>query len=94
MDRELSVRTNYGDDNRGQRHGETPSGSWGPAGLTLVTDSHCQLHLRTDRMGRRVRLRQWSVLCLRSRLGGDWEQSQSGHHNTGEMSSKEHQLGK
>jgi len=57
MNGELSLGKNGGDDNRGQRHGKTPSESGGPAGLTCVTDPLCNLHLRTDKMGRRVRIR-------------------------------------
>jgi len=56
MDREGSFGKNSGDNNRGQRHQETPGGSWGPAGLTGVTDPLCNLHLRTDKMGRRVHI--------------------------------------
>jgi hypothetical protein len=50
MNGEVSLRANGGDDNRGQWHGETPSGSRGSAGLTCVTDSLCDLQLRTDQM--------------------------------------------
>jgi len=82
MDGELSLRVTSGDDNRGQCHGETPSGSGGSAGLTCVTDSLCDLHLRTDQMSRRVRLGRRGVFCGRSRLGGDWKRCQSGRHFT------------
>jgi len=71
MDRELSLRKNSGDDNRGQRHGETPNGSRGSAGLTCATNSLCDLHLRTDQMGQRVCLRRRAVFCVPSRLGGN-----------------------
>jgi hypothetical protein len=49
MDGELSIGENGGDDNRGQRHGKSPSGGRGPAGLTCVTDhspKHTALFLR------------------------------------------------
>jgi len=94
MDRDLSVSENGGDDNRGQRHGVTPSGSRGSAGLTCATDSLHDLHPRTDQMGRRVHLRQRAVFCGRSRLGGDWKQCQSDAHDTQKMRREEHRLGK
>jgi len=61
IDGELSLRKIDGDDNRVQRHGETPSGGRGSAVLTCVTDSHCDQHLRTDQLGQRVSLGQRAV---------------------------------
>jgi len=95
MDGELSVRKNGGDDNLGQRHGKTTSGSRGPAGPTCVTNCLCDLHLRTDQMGRRVCITtQGAILCIRPRLGGDRKQCQPCRLNTWEMCSKEHRVGK
>jgi len=54
MDGELSLRKNSGDDNQGQRHGQTPSGRQGSTGLTCVTDSLCNLPPWPDQMDRRV----------------------------------------
>jgi len=48
MDRDLSVRMNGGDDNRGQHHGKTHSGIRGPAVLTCVPDPLADLHLSAD----------------------------------------------
>jgi len=94
MDRELSLRKNCGDHNLGQRPGESPSGSRGPAGLTRVTDPLRDLLLRTDQVGRIVRHSRRIVFCRRSRLGGDWKQCQSRWHDTKVMRSKEHRVGK
>ena len=57
MEGELSPRKNGGYDNRRQFHGMTTSSSRGSAGLTCVTDPLCDLHLKTDQMGRRVCIR-------------------------------------
>jgi len=51
MDGEHSLGKNGGDDNRGQHHGNTPSGIRVPTGLSCVTDLLCNLHLGTDQMG-------------------------------------------
>jgi len=56
---------------------ETSAGTWGPTGLTVVTDPLRNLHLRTDQMARRVTIRsRRAVLCRRPRLGGDRERCQ------------------
>jgi len=64
------------------------------AGLTCVTDPLCNLHLRTDPMGRRVCVSLRIVFCRRSRLGGDWKRCQPGRHDTSEMRTQEHRVGK
>jgi len=69
MNRELSPGKNGGDHNRGYSHGETSGRSWGPAGLTSVTDIFRNLHLRTARMGPRLFIRKLiAVLGRRPRL--------------------------
>jgi len=89
MDGELPVGKNGGDDNRGQRHGKTPSGGRGPARLTCITDPLCDLHLSTNQVGGRVCIRsRGAILCRRPRLGGDREQFQPCRLDTGEMRSK------
>jgi len=94
MNRELSLRESGGDDNRGQRHGETPSGSRGSAGLTCVTDSIRDLHLWNDQMGPRVCLRRRAVFYGRSRMRANWKPCESGRHDTREMGREEHCVGK
>jgi len=80
---------------RGQRHGMTLSGSWGPAGLTGVTDPLCNLHLRTDQMGWRVCIRsRRAVLCRWPWLGGNQIRCQPGRLNSWEVCSTQHRVGK
>jgi len=73
---------------------ETPSGSSGPTALTRVTNSLCDLHLRTDQMGWRVSLSQRAVFWWWSQLCGDWKPCQAVSHDTREMRSEEHRVGK
>jgi len=95
MDGERPIRKNGGDDNWGQRHGQTPSGGRGPAGLTCVTKPLCDLHLSTNQVGRRVCIRgQGAILCRRPQLGCDQKRCQPCRLDTREMCSKEHQVGK
>jgi len=77
MDGKLSVGENGGDDNRGQRHGQTPSGGRGPAGLACVTSSLRDLHLRSNQVGRTVCIRgRGAILGRRPRLGGNRKRCQ------------------
>jgi len=94
MDGERPIGETGGDDNRGRLHGKTPSGGRSPAGLTCVTDPLCDLHLRTNPVGRRVCIRgRRAILCRRPRLGGDRKRCQPCRLDTREMRSKEHQVG-
>jgi len=77
MDGKLSVRENGGDDNPGQRHGQTPSGGKDHTGLACVTDLLRDLHLRTNQVGLRVCFRgRWTILCRQPRLDGNWTRCQ------------------
>jgi len=48
VDRMVSLGKDGRNDNRGQCQDEIPSGSRGAMGLTWISDSPCNLHLRTD----------------------------------------------
>jgi len=77
MDGKLPVRVNNEDDNRGQRHGETPSGGRGPAGLTGVTNHLSDLHRRTNEVVQRVCIRgRGAILWGRPFQGGERKRCQ------------------
>jgi len=93
MDGALPLGANGGNDNRGQGHRKTTSGCGGPAGLTFVTNPLQNLHLRTDQMGRRVRIRsRRAILSRRPRLGDDRQRCQPRLHDTCEMRNKQHRV--
>jgi len=91
MDGKLAIGQNGGDDNRGHSHGKTPSGGRGPTGLTCVTDPLCNLHLRSNQVGRRVCIGGLgAILSRRPRLGGNQKRCQPCRLYTQEVRSNEH----
>jgi len=67
----------------------------GPAGLTCVTDPLCNPQLRTDQLCRRLRNRiRRAIIRRRPRLGGDRKGCQQHCHDTGDMRSAAHRVGK
>jgi hypothetical protein len=64
MDGEHSLGKNSTDDNHEHHDRVTSARSWGPAGLTGVTNPLHHVHLRSDQIGLRVRISsRRAVLC-------------------------------
>ena len=95
MSGELSLRVRGGDDNRVQCEGKTTNRCRGPAMLTCITNSLCDLQFTIEQMGAREGISsQKAFLCGQPWPGGDRTPCQWDCHDTWEMCRPEDIVGK